>query len=186
MSSIAGNMINASPIGDMTIFFMALNASITFLENEKTRTIALKNLYKGYKLLDKSNYELATSISFDIPSPQSHFNFEKVSKRIHLDIATVNSAIQLNIKNGLISDAHFSAGGIGPVPTYLNDTASVLVGQSVTEETIVNANKILQSEIKPISDVRGSADYKRLLMRQLLFAHFITLFPEKITLAALA
>jgi xanthine dehydrogenase small subunit len=185
MSSIAGNMINASPIGDLTIFFLALNARITFKEKGMKRTIDLKDLYKGYKLLDKSNDELATTISFNVLSPKSCIHFEKVSKRTHLDIASVNSAAQLVIENGSISEAHISAGGIGPVPTYLHETSSFLEGRKVSVDTILNANKVLQSEIKPISDVRGSADYKRLLMRQLFFAHFIKLFPKEITLEAL-
>lgn len=75
-----------------------------------------------------------------------------------------------------ISSAHISAGGVAPIPLYLKATSAFLTGKEVTEETITAANEIMQSEISPISDVRGTEQYKRLLLRQLFKAHFIELF----------
>jgi xanthine dehydrogenase small subunit len=74
-----------------------------------------------------------------------------------------------------IISAHVSAGGVAPVPLYLKETSEFLRGQPVNSQTIDDANVIMQAEISPISDVRGSADYKRLLLRQLLRAHFFEL-----------
>jgi xanthine dehydrogenase small subunit len=93
MATIAGNFVNASPIGDMTVFFLALDANIS-LQNQQgtTRTISLKSFYKGYKMMDKKEGEYIKSISFKLPTDNSLFNFEKVSKRTHLDIASVNTA----------------------------------------------------------------------------------------------
>ena len=80
---------------------------------------------------------------------------------------------------------HFQAGGVGPTPLYLQNTCAFLEEKKLTNENIKSANDVLQSEISPISDVRGTADYKRLLLRQLFYAHFITLFPDKITMEGL-
>lgn len=183
MASFGGNLINASPIGDMTIFFLALNSDITIInEDEKERTIALKDFYQAYKTYDLGEGELLKTISFKLPTKEFYFNFEKVCKRTHLDIASVNSAIHMSVKNNCISEAHLSIGGVAPIPKYLHDTSAFLRGKPLTSETIIEANKILQSEISPISDVRGSSDYKRLLGRQLFFAHFTELFPETFTL----
>ncbi|UKN00100.1 FAD binding domain-containing protein [Paracrocinitomix mangrovi] len=179
ISTLAGNFVNASPIGDMTAFFLALNAKITF---ENDRSIYLKDLYKGYKDLDMEKNEMIKNISFKVPSKNAQFNLEKVSKRIHLDIASVNTAALIEVENEIIVNANISAGGVGPIPTYLDNTCSFLIGKNLNAETIVEANKVLQKEISPITDVRGTEDYKRLLLRQLFFAHFITLYPEKIAL----
>jgi xanthine dehydrogenase small subunit len=179
MATIAGNLVNASPIGDMTVFLLALNATIT-LKNRVgvEREIALKDFYKGYKTLDKTPDEILTTIRFPQPKGDYHFNFEKVSKRTHLDIASVNSAIFLKTEKNLIVEAHVSVGGVAPIPKYLTNTSAFLLGKNAadTEGWFSEANDIMQSEISPISDVRGSADYKRLLARQLLKAHFIELF----------
>jgi xanthine dehydrogenase small subunit len=183
MASFGGNLVNASPIGDMTIFFLALNSDVTISdEHGNERKIALNNFYQGYKTYDLNEGELLKAISFKLPIKQSYFNFEKVCKRTHLDIASVNSAIHISLENNSITEAHVSIGGVTAIPKYLHDTSKFLIGKLLTSETILEANSILQNEISPISDVRGTDEYKRLLGRQLFFAHFIELFPKKFTL----
>jgi xanthine dehydrogenase small subunit len=179
MGTVAGNFINGSPIGDLTILFLALGASITLLDAAGTiRELALPNLYLGYKKLAKAADEQVIEISFSAPLPGDFFHFEKVSKRTHLDIASVNSAAWLRVENGIIQAARVSAGGVGPVPLYLARTSAFLQGRELTAETVMTANEVMQSEISPISDVRGTSDYKRLLLRQLLWAHFLEFAPE--------
>ena len=182
ISTLGGNFVNASPIGDMTAFFIALNAQLQIEGPSGTRRIFLKNLYKGYKTLDLAPDELITAVSFAVLPANSRFNFEKVSKRTHLDIASVNTAMQITMDGNTITGVHLSAGGIGPVPTFLEKTCAWLQGKDLNSQTVRTAAEILQTEISPISDVRGSADYKRLLLRQLFYAHFIALFPETINL----
>jgi len=171
MATLAGNFVNASPIGDMTAWFLALDASIIF---DTRREIPLREFYLGYKTLLKTEDEFITKIRFR--ANFSHFNFEKVCKRTFLDIASVNTAISLRVENDLIIDAHVSAGGVAPIPLYLRKTSEFLGGRKISDKTISQANEILQTEIIPISDVRGSAEYKRLLLRQLFTAHFVELF----------
>ncbi|QNH61500.1 FAD binding domain-containing protein [Hymenobacter sediminicola] len=186
MGTVAGNFINASPIGDLTIFFLALDAEVTLAApTSDTRTLPLHELYLGYKQLAKELEEQVTSIRFRAPRPGEFFHFEKVSKRTHLDIASVNSAAWLRAKDGIIQSARISAGGVGPVPLRLHRTAAFLEGREVSIETLQAANHIAQQEIHPISDARGSAEYKRLLLRQLLFAHFLQFFPERLAMREL-
>jgi xanthine dehydrogenase small subunit len=185
MGSIAGNFVNASPIGDLTCFFIALGSRITLRKGESTRTILLKDFYKGYKILDKGSDEHIAWIEFDAPGPKAKFNFEKVSKRTYLDIASVNSSIQIELDNNIISSVYLSAGGVAPTPLYLSKTCGFMKGKEITAELICEAAEVVQQEISPISDARGDASYKRLLMRQLFFAHFIELFPETVTLEEL-
>ncbi len=106
------------------------------------------------------------------------FHFEKVSKRTHLDIASVNSAIRLQMKGDMVAEAGLSAGGVGPVPMYLEKTAAYLQGKKITEQVITEAIEVIKTEISPISDARGSKEYKTLLLGQLIKAHFMKLFPE--------
>lgn len=176
MATLAGNFANASPIGDMTIFFLALNAGLILNNNGVKRNVLLKDFYKGYKQIDKSETEIIESIYFETPKQNSLFNFEKVCKRTHLDIASVNSAMSIEMENNKIKKIHLVAGGVFAYPLYLNKTVAFLTGKEISTATISSANEILQKEIAPISDVRGSIEYKRLLARQLLFAHFVELF----------
>ena len=70
--------------------------------------------------------------------------------------------------------------GVGPIPKYLAKTSSFLANKTVEVSVIKEAQEILQSELSPISDARGTEAYKRLLARQLFFGHFIALFSETI------
>jgi xanthine dehydrogenase small subunit len=185
MATVAGNLVNASPIGDLTVFLLALDSRIVFNDQGRQRTLPLKEFYQGYKELDKSPTEILQTVFFDLPGQAAHFNFEKVCKRTHLDIASVNSAMQLEIADGVISRAGLSAGGVAPIPFFLDQTASFLKGQKVTATTVRQAAATAQQEIAPISDIRGSAAYKRLLLRQLILAHFLAFFPSELQVEAL-
>jgi len=177
IATLAGNFVNGSPIGDFSIFFLALGAVIKLSDGESTREVPLEQFYKGYKTLDKQANEFVESFRFTLPDKNTHFAFEKVSKRTHLDIASVNSAMKLTLEGNVITDARMSAGGVFAYPLYLAKTSAFITGKELTEELITEATKLLQSEIAPISDARGTSDYKRLLLSQLIKAHFIKLFP---------
>jgi xanthine dehydrogenase small subunit len=175
MATIAGNFVNASPIGDFTIFFLALDAQLKLSNNKSVRTMPLRNFYKDYKQLSKHADEHIENISFGLPSSNTLFNFEKVSKRTNLDIASVNSAMKIELDGDKIVSASLSAGGVGPIPKYLEKTSAYLSGKKKDDQTIAQALDITQCEISPISDARGSETYKRLLLNQLIKAHFIEL-----------
>lgn len=180
MGTLAGNIVNASPIADLVILFLALDATVHLKKENKEREIPLREFYKGYKQLDLQPGELIEKVSLLLPPNGSLFNFEKVSKRTHLDIASVNTAMQLEVNNGIITKAHLAAGGVYPFPLYAQKTADFLTGKMLNSETVRNAALVLMKEIAPISDIRGSKEYKSLLLRQLFYAHFVKLFPEEI------
>jgi xanthine dehydrogenase small subunit len=175
MATLAGNFVNASPIGDMTAWFLALDAEISVrTASGSDRLILLREFFLGYKQLAKSDDEFITKIR--LRKDFTHFNFEKVCKRTFLDIASVNTAISLKVSENVIKQAHVSAGGVAPIPLYLKKTSEFLSDKENSKKTITEASEILQTEIAPISDVRGTAEYKRLLARQLFTAHFVKLF----------
>lgn len=176
--TIAGNFMNASPIGDLSIFFLALDAWLTIGKGSEQRNVALNKFFLDYKKTDIKSDEFIQSVHFNVPANEFLFNYEKTSKRTHLDIASVTSAICIEMQGDTISKCGFSAGGVKAIPLYLQKTASFFVGKQVNAITLKNANEVLQSEIAPISDVRGTEEYKRLLLRQLMFAHFMEMFPK--------
>ncbi|MEN8122561.1 MAG: FAD binding domain-containing protein [Bacteroidota bacterium] len=179
MATVGGNIVNASPIGDLSILLLALNAGI-ILESDKTvrRQLDLSNLFIDYKRLDLKPLELIKFIVIEIPSKSMSFNFEKVSKRTYLDIASVNSAFYVNNHEYIITEIYFSAGGVAPYPKLMSQTCSFLKGKELDMATLNSSLTILQNEISPISDIRGSKEYKRLLIRQLFLRHFLKLFPQ--------
>ncbi len=179
-ATAGGNVVNASPIGDFTSILIALDALVHIKGKKVKRQLPLKNLYKGYKITDLKKDEIVEAFSFKAPSRNLLFNYEKVSKRTFLDIASVNSSIAVEVKNNLIINVTISAGGVASVPLCLGGISSFLRGKEICAAIIKQGAAVAMEEISPISDARGSAEYKRLLLRQLLYAHFIKLFPEQI------
>lgn len=179
MATFGGNLVNASPIGDLSIFLLAADAMLHIKNaHGDSRETALRDFYKSYKNFDLQEDEIIESIEIKKPQNDFKLNFEKVSKRKYLDIASVNSCLYIESDGTVIHKAALSAGGIGPVPFYAKKTSDFLCGEPLDADTLRKATEILNQEISPISDIRGSEKYKRLLLRQLFVAHFRELFPK--------
>ncbi|CAL7962120.1 conserved hypothetical protein [Gammaproteobacteria bacterium] len=172
----AGNIANASPIADSVCVLLALGAKLIILRKNLKRNIDLKDFYQDYKVtkLDATK-EIISAI--EVPNEQGFCNFEKSSKRSALDIATVNSCINIIIgKNNIIKDCRLAFGGVAKFPILAEKTSDFLVGKKLTKENIDEAACIAIKEFAPISDVRGSAEYRRILIQNHIIKHFNTYF----------
>jgi len=180
-ATLGGNIANASPVGDLTSMLIALGAMLRIEGAGETRELALEAFFLGYKKLDLKPGEFISAILLPASRPFALFNFEKVSKRERLDIAVVNSAASFEIEGEAgrmrVIRARISAGGVAPIPLLLAKTQAYLEGKIVESGTALEAARIAASEAAPISDVRGSADYRRRLLERLVLAHFVRLFP---------
>ena len=179
-ATIGGNLANASPIGDLAILLLALGASVELERDGSRRTLPLEGLYLGYKRLALEPGEIVSRVAIPIPAPGARLGFEKVSRRRLLDIAGVNSALCVVERDGAISAARLSAGGVAPIPLLLSKTSARLVGLPISEQTVREAALEAMAEAAPIDDVRGSAAYKRTLLGRLVRAHFAALFPDRV------
>lgn len=179
-ATLGGNIINASPIGDMTILLLALQAVLVLKKGEIERKSPITAFYRGYKQMDRQPGELLSKILIPMPHANAKIDFEKVSKRKCLDIASVNSAIKIRCENEVIKEIGLAIGGVAPVPLFMRETCRFLLGKKISVATVWESISVAQQEISPISDIRGSAEYKRLLTRQLMIAHFARLFPQDI------
>jgi xanthine dehydrogenase small subunit len=185
-ATLGGNVANASPIADMTAILVALDAELLIEKrvDGSRRGLLLARFFLGYKKLDLGTGEFIAGFRIPVPprGATPRFNFEKVAKRRHLDIASVNSAAFFLAEGGgakpRIASALVSAGGVAATPLLLSKTSAFLAGKTADAATAREAAAIAVSEIAPISDVRGSADYRRRLLERLVLGHFIRLFPE--------
>lgn len=177
-ATLGGNICNASPIADMTCLLMALESELVLRKDGIDRILPLKEFYLGYKELNKAPDEIVVQIRFPKPGLGTFIHWEKVSKRTWLDIATVNAATKLVMDGETILSASLALGGVAATPLYLRKTSALLTGKILSVANVMEALDCAMTEFNPIGDVRGGADYKRLLARQLLLAQFTELFPE--------
>ena len=180
-ATIGGNIVAASPIGDGSILLLALDSRLVLKNGSNSLTVPIKEFFHGYKKTAIAPGAILTEIIIPLIPPTTKINFEKVSKRQYLDCAAVNSVMRVRCASKRICEIAISMGGVAPIPLLLQKTSNYFMGKEVTQETIEGAFPILQAEIDPISDIHGSARYKRLLARQLLIAHFTKLFPKSVT-----
>jgi len=187
-ATLGGNIVNASPIGDMTALLLALDSELVLETTDgDRRVVPMEEFFLDYKTMDRRDDELLTEIVFPDGGEATNVNFEKVSKRKALDIATVCSGARLRTtEDDEFAEADITMGGVAPTPYLLEDTRDYLLGRPLDEATIEEAINVAFDEISPISDVRGSADYKRLLVRQLIIAHVTELYPNRVQFTALA
>jgi len=175
-ATLAGNLVNASPIADLSIILLSLNAELELILKNKSHCVNLKDFFIDYKHVAKESEELIKTIK--IPLPLGLFHYQKVSKRQHLDIASVNSAIQITVTDNIIQQVHLAVGGVAATPLYLHKSNVYLHHKTIDADAIKGMLKTAQTEVSPISDIRGSSQYKRLLLQQIIIGHFLALFPK--------
>lgn len=174
IATITGNIANASPIADVATALLALNAKLILASSRKQRKINLSDFYLGYKKTALKPYEIIYAI--EIPIAPRLTNFEKTAKRQSVDIASVNSAIALQVKNDITKDIMLAYGGVAPYPVIARKTCRYLLNKRIDVKTIKTAQQIVVSELKPISDLRGSGEFRQILIRNHLTKHFSKIF----------
>ena len=175
-ATVAGNLVNASPIGDVAVLLLALGAELDLAAGDRRRTLPLDRLYLGYKRLALDEGELIEAVR--VPEAAGRVvSFEKISQRHILDIASVNSALTARVDGGVLRDVRLAVGGVAPVPLVAAGAAAALEGQAPDAAVFAAAARALDAEIAPIDDVRGAAAYKRDLARRALAAHLLRAAP---------
>lgn len=171
-ATVAGNIVNASPVADTVPLLMAVDTTLTLQAQAGERKVPIRSFFHGYKQTENRAEEWIKAIT--IPLGEYNFiHFEKVSKRKEVDISAVNSAIALKIEKGRITKADVACGGVGPTTLYLPKTSRYLEGKEMREETFLGAFEVIAAEATPIGDVRGSAEYRKAVMQNLLLKHYL-------------
>ncbi len=169
--TLAGNIANASPIADTPPFLFVMDAVVEVTGVNGTRRIKMTEFYTGYKKLALQADELITKVIVPLPRKDELVKLYKVSRRQHLDISAFTAAIRLKVNGGKIESAAVSYGGIAAVVLRLTKVEQFLVGKELTLDTCRQAGQLARQEVEPISDVRGSRDY-RLALAENIFIKF--------------
>ncbi|MGZ8709383.1 MAG: xanthine dehydrogenase small subunit [Thermoanaerobaculia bacterium] len=163
VGTLAGNIANASPIADSLPFLYVTGATLELTGTNGVRSVAIEKFYRGYKTLDLQADEIITRIRIPLPGNADTLRLYKVSKRSHLDISSFTAAMLMRRKADQIESIRIAYGGVGPVVLRLPKTEQFLAGRPFSLETFEEAGPLAREEITPISDVRGSADFRRRL-----------------------
>ena len=166
VATIGGNLASASPIGDSSPALLALNCSL-LIQGKKQREVHIKNFFKSYRKTSLKNKEFIKEIKIPILK-NCVFKCYKVSKRFDDDISSVFVAFLLNLKKNLIIDINIAFGGMAATPKLAYKTQKYLIGKEFNFNNINKSKKIIENDFNPLSDMRASSQYRKIVSQNLL------------------
>ena len=171
-ATLVGNMMNASPIADTIPFLKVAHAIVHLMGPTGPRFVDVNDFFlPGYKQLDLKPGELVTHIF--LPKTTDQFKLYKVSRRKDLDISAVTLAVRYSLDGKKLSSFKLAMGGVGASVLRFPQIEQKTVGQVLDATLMTSVAAEINQQITPVSDVRGSDKYRRLLAKNLLlkFAH---------------
>jgi CO/xanthine dehydrogenase FAD-binding subunit len=159
MATLAGNVASALPSADTPPSLIALDAQVVLTGVQGERVVPLDSFFIGPAKSVRER-ELIREIRIPLPEHELNGGFYKIG-RTEEDISMVNAATTLRIQAGKITWARLVLGAVAPTPLRVVKAEEVLIGQPVTEEALQQIAEIVRNEVRPISDQRASADYRR-------------------------
>jgi len=164
--TIGGNLITASPANDTISPLMSLGAIVTLKSVRGERNVPLDEFYKGVRQTVMSADEMLVDIHFAAMSSAQRGNFVKFALRRAQAIALVNIAVVLTFgEDNLVEDARITLGSVAPTIIHATEAEQYLVGKTLSPEAIEQAAVLTQRAARPISDVRGSASYRKTIVK---------------------
>lgn len=166
--TLVGNIANASPIADTLPYMFVMDGEVLVQGKDGARSIPITEFYKGYKQLALKDGEVITGARFSLPGKDEVLKLYKISRRQHLDISAFTAAIRLSLKDGVIEKASVAYGGIAATVLRLKEVEEYLIGKDHRLETYQKAGQLARSIIEPLSDVRGSREYRLQLAQNIM------------------
>ncbi len=166
--TIGGNIANGSPIGDMPPALIALGATLTLRKGAERRQMPLEEFFLSYGKQDRTTGEFVEQVNVPRPHPDALIRIAKFSKRFTSDISAVLGAFHLTFEGDKVASARIAFGGMAGTPQRAIATEETLIGHEWCEATIENAAKALAQDYSPLSDLRGSAEYRLTVAANLL------------------
>jgi xanthine dehydrogenase small subunit len=176
--TMGGNVANGSPIGDSMPGLIALGATVTLRNRERSRTLPMEDLYIGYMKKAMAGDEILETIEVPLPRPSLRFRTYKLSKRYDSDISAVCAAFAIELQGDRIERCRVAFGGLAATPKRAPATESALSGEAWTEATVRAAMAALENDYTPLTDMRASAPYRAASARNLLYRFFLETRPD--------
>lgn len=164
-----GGSLFQGPAGDPTPVLIILNGKLKITGLSQERIVAAEELDTGYRQTVLEQDEVLTEIQVPKPPPYTGTAYTKFTKREgDMAIAGVAVSITLNPANGTCTDARIALGAVAPTTMRAKRAEEILVGKEIKDNRLEQAASAAAEEAEPISDVRGSAEYRRELIMVLI------------------
>ena len=159
-ASIGGNVCNAAPSADSIPLLIALGATCRIAGPRGSRDVAVEDfcVAPGRTVLQPG--ELLVSLHLPAPAPHSGARYLRFIPRNEMDIAVAGVGVEVVLENGRFRSARVALAAVAPTPLYVREAGETLAGSPVDEASIAAAAEIARKSARPITDMRGTSDYR--------------------------
>ena len=178
-ATMAGNIATASPIGDTLPLLLSLDATIILKSIKKTKIVPLNNFFINYRKTKLKTGQFIESIRIPL-FPKNIFKCYKISKRYDDDISSICASFNLQVTDKKIKNIRIAYGGMASIPKRAKHCEQILLNSSITDQIIAKAQKALEKDFKPISDMRASGRYRMIVAKNLLLKCFLEIKNKKL------
>jgi xanthine dehydrogenase small subunit len=158
--TIGGNIANGSPIGDMPPALIALGAELVLRKGGERRSLPLERYFLSYGKQDRQPGEFVEAVRIPRPAADTRIRIVKLSKRFDSDISALCGAFAIRLDDDQVAEARIAFGGMAAIPARAPACEAALAGKPWSEATIEAAATALAQDYRPLSDHRGSAEYR--------------------------
>jgi aerobic carbon-monoxide dehydrogenase medium subunit len=164
LGTVCGSLAHADPQGDWGSALLAMDAEVVARGPDGSRTIPLRELFEGPFVTSLAPTEIITEARVPDPGPDAGGTYLKLERKVG-DFATVGVAIHLAMADGKVGKAGIALTAVGPTNLRATAAEEALAGSELTDEAIAEAARLAAEAAQPYSDTRGTADYKRTVVR---------------------
>lgn len=161
LGTIGGNLCNASPAADTASPLLVLDARVNVRGIDRQRLVPLKGFFTGPGKTTLAPGEILAEVQIPLTKPAGSSCFIKLGRRNAFTLSIVSVATLVKVKDGIFDDIRIALGSVAPTPFRASKAEEHLIGEKVNEQVIDDGANVVASEVKPISDVRAGAEYRR-------------------------
>jgi carbon-monoxide dehydrogenase medium subunit len=160
-ATVAGNICSAVPCGDFPVTLIALGSSVELNSTSGARSVSLRDFFKAPRETTLAKNEVLTRILVPKQPAGSGAAYEKFQRRASNSLAVASVGAYLDVDGGRCREARIALGAVAPIPLFAEEASTSLAGQEVDDRAIDRAAELARDEALPITDVRGSEDFRR-------------------------
>ncbi|MBM3934808.1 MAG: xanthine dehydrogenase family protein subunit M [SAR202 cluster bacterium] len=160
-ASIGGNLCNAAPSGDAIPALIALGAKAKIAGVNGTRIVNVEDFCLAPRQTVVKPGELLVSLSIPAPKANTGARYIRFIPRNEMDIAVVGVGVSVELNGSTFKSARVSLASVAPKPLFVKEAGDALAGKPISEASIEKAAELAAAAAKPISDMRGTAEYRK-------------------------
>jgi len=168
--TIGGNIVNASPAGDLLAPLMAYNAKFRLLSTQREKIVPAEEFFIGPKKTLLEPAQLLTRIILPLPSERTYGCWIKIGKRKALIIATITLALVVEMAedNKAVKDVRTCLGSVAPTPIEIKEIRKKMIGKNFSQLDFNQLGQIVEDKISPIDDIRGTKEYRKDVAKEIM------------------